>query len=62
MPDISMCTNLSCPSKETCYRFKAIPNEFWQSYFTFVLAEEETKCNSYIKIENYERKRTNTIK
>jgi hypothetical protein len=30
-PDISMCKNEECPKKETCYRFKAIPDSY-QSY------------------------------
>lgn len=33
MPDISMCYGGQCPIKETCYRFKATPNESWQTYF-----------------------------
>lgn len=32
MPDITMCIALICPSKEKCYRYKAIPSR-WQSYF-----------------------------
>ena len=34
MPDISMCKGEDCTIKETCYRFKATPNEYRQSYFT----------------------------
>lgn len=35
MPDITMCANKDCPIKETCYRFKAIPSEFRQSWNNF---------------------------
>lgn len=35
MPDISMCANWSCPRKDDCYRFKATPNPFRQSYADF---------------------------
>ncbi len=33
MPDITMCPGNDCPLKETCYRYKAIPSEYSQSYF-----------------------------
>lgn len=33
MPDITMCTGVNCPKKETCYRHTAIPNQYRQSYF-----------------------------
>lgn len=34
MPDITMCTDKECPKHEECYRFKAIPDSEWQSYFS----------------------------
>lgn len=34
MPDITMCSGEGCVIKEDCYRFKATPNEYRQSYFT----------------------------
>lgn len=49
-PDISMCENTSCPSKETCYRFKAVPNEYRQSYMEFKVKEGEKKCYHYMKL------------
>jgi len=33
MADITMCTGEGCEAKETCYRFKANPNKYRQSYF-----------------------------
>jgi hypothetical protein len=33
MPDITMCKGIGCEAKETCYRYKAEPNEYRQSYF-----------------------------
>ncbi len=33
MPDITMCSGEGCELKETCYRYKAIPNEYRQSFF-----------------------------
>ena len=35
MPDITMCKNKDCTIKETCYRYNANPNPYWQSYTTF---------------------------
>lgn len=51
MPDISMCNNILCKSKETCFRFKAKPNEFRQSYSNFTCEDEELNCSYYIKID-----------
>ena len=56
MADITMCIGekdgKDCPLKETCYRYKAKPNEFWQSYFMEPPYNElEEKCYHYWKIE-----------
>lgn len=32
MPDISMCADRHCPSRQTCYRYRAVPSER-QSWF-----------------------------
>lgn len=32
MADISMCRDSKCPSREGCYRYRAKPGEFRQSY------------------------------
>jgi len=29
-----MCSGLNCPLKQTCYRYKAMPNVYRQSYFS----------------------------
>jgi hypothetical protein len=46
MPDISMCTNKDCPLKETCYRFKAIPDKYRQSYGGFA-PDDKGECKYY---------------
>jgi len=49
MPDIAMCQGNECPLKETCYRYKAEPSKYRQSY----LAESpfyNRHCNYYIQI------------
>jgi len=47
MPDISMCANALCPSKNYCYRFTAKPSDFCQSYGGFTLKEGEDKCDYF---------------
>ncbi len=53
MPDITMCKGGSCSIKETCYRFKVIPNPARQSYFStppFIIEK-----NSKIDCKYYEK-------
>ena len=33
MPDIAMCSGDGCEIKSTCYRYRATPSEYHQSYF-----------------------------
>lgn len=33
MADISKCYGEGCPIKNKCYRYTAVANEHWQSYF-----------------------------
>ena len=33
MLDITMCRGEGCERRFACYRFVAVPNEHWQSYF-----------------------------
>ena len=58
MPEISMCTNKDCPSKETCWRFKAPPKPFWQSYCGFVVYDDEDKCEHYMEMEDEDEGRS----
>ena len=43
MPDISMCLNNTCSVRTDCYRFRAVANEFNQSYTDFKEADKD-KC------------------
>lgn len=58
MSDISMCRNINCPLKETCYRFKAKPNDLWQSYCDFEPIIDPVskipKCEHYWKMDSPE--------
>ena len=33
MPDITMCDGQGCLQKNKCYRYRAEPTPYWQSYF-----------------------------
>jgi len=54
MPDISMCDNKKCPSKEKCYRFKAVPNDY-QTYADFKPEKNEDKCDAFWEIKKGHR-------
>jgi hypothetical protein len=47
MPDISMCSNDFCPSKDSCYRFRAVPNIGRQSYAGFWPEAGEDQCEYF---------------
>ena len=51
MADITMCGGAECPLRFTCYRFKAEPNEYRQSFFkTPPYKKEEMHCEFYWKL------------
>lgn len=74
MPDIAMClgigqtdnrstSSMECPKKETCYRFKAIPNKGRQSYFMFLPYDRATEiCKHFMKVTEEDFNRIRTIK
>jgi hypothetical protein len=33
MPDISMCKGNNCKIRNNCYRYRAVPSDYYQSYF-----------------------------
>jgi len=47
MPDVTLCRDYTCPSRWTCYRYMAVPDEHqsW-SDFEFDRAGRD-KCDSY---------------
>jgi DnaJ-class molecular chaperone len=45
MPDITMCSGIDCPYKDSCYRYTAKPSEY-QSYFVDPPIKND-KCDSY---------------
>lgn len=44
MPDISMCENTKCYVKDKCYRYTAIPSEYWQAFSTFDYDDSQGSC------------------
>ena len=64
MADITMCQNKKCKRKMDCYRYIAIPNQYYQSYF---IAKDDKKCENFIQAnklnkERYEERKRNEIK
>lgn len=58
-----MCFGQGCPLKENCYRFKAKPDEYYQSYFAEpplnpTESDEQPSCDYFmeIKYKNYKTK------
>ena len=62
MPDITKCSNESCPLKESCYRWTSKPSEFQQSYAKFdyyieydlKTAKHVPGCDDFMEIRNNE--------
>lgn len=50
-PDISMCLNKLCPSRENCYRFMATPTPNWQSYMAFKCSSRTGKCEYFWSLD-----------
>lgn len=59
MADITMCHGEGCPQKESCYRYLATPNEYWQSYFTNPPIEADGNCEYFWEVKN-EKPSSNT--
>lgn len=51
MPDISMCLNEECLSRNLCYRYKAEPSDY-QSYIDFQPEDGEEKCERFWPLED----------
>jgi len=49
MPDISMCKNIHCTLKEQCYRYRAIPNNPYQSWSGFE-QDKNGNCDYFMEI------------
>lgn len=64
MPDIAMCADNACPSKERCIRWNSRPSEFRQSYGQFGRAADAASCGYFWpddEIRTYRPKTTTEI-
>lgn len=52
MADISMCAGGHCPMKMECYRHRAPPNNYWQTYFSHIPLDKDGKCDYFIKAQD----------
>ena len=55
-PDICMCQDDACPSRETCFRYKAKPYS-WQAWSASFAANRagRDECDSYWPVEKEAR-------
>lgn len=53
MSDISMCATDTCPSRSECYRFRAEPSPYWQSYL-YGKPDERGRCDHFWPVEKEE--------
>ena len=50
MPDIAMCKNKTCPSRDQCYRYRAVPARDHQSYMAYEPDEDAGKCEDFVQV------------
>ena len=60
MADITMCKGNDCELKSLCYRYKAEPSKFWQSYF-FNSPNKSLECEYFWEIKCEYCQQTNGI-
>lgn len=51
MPDIAMCADQDCPSRQRCYRFTAQPS-FAQAYGSFTREPGADRCASFWPVKD----------
>lgn len=60
MPDISKCWGKDCTKRANCYRYRAISNPEWQSFYRDSPINIETQeCDEYLHIINPEKLKLN---
>ena len=57
MADITMCNASNCKDKEICYRYKAVPDNLYQSMFDPSLKEPKSKdnCDEFWQLKSYRK-------
>lgn len=51
MPDIAMCEGKDCPSKNKCYRYLAVPDQYRQAYMDFNARRQGDKCDRFWPVD-----------
>ena len=60
--DITKCKDEECPLKDTCFRYVAKPDEFWQAYFTETPFDKiRNTCDFYWSIKTEENEKVLAI-
>jgi hypothetical protein len=54
MPDITMCQNKKCKKKMECYRYIALPDKLYQSYFM----PNENDCKNFVQATKSDKERS----
>jgi len=49
MPDIAMCKGAGCPRKAECYRYRAVPTERRQAYFSPPPVRADGTCADFLR-------------
>ena len=64
MPDYALCTNDECQKKDNCFRFRAVPSEFMQSYAAFEPVQKMSgiSCDGFIPLYNMTHYKLKPIK
>jgi hypothetical protein len=59
MPDIAICNNQTCHLRHNCYRSKAIPCRFRQSYFAGIKPDSNGICEYFLPLVEIPSKEQN---
>lgn len=60
MPDIAMCNNYKCSIRDMCYRYRAVPHPYWQSFAGFQ-QDSEGNCDYLMDIGDWKGVPTRTV-
>lgn len=53
MPDYCMCRDALCPNRHSCFRYRAVPNGWRQSYFAGPPHDDITACEHFMDTEGW---------
>ncbi len=44
-----MCRNKTCPSRDRCYRYRAVPTKSYQAYLPYE-PDDTGKCDDFVRV------------